>query len=354
MLPVVDPPATGVAQRPADRRRRSRVRPVQMLLVGATLEATARRLAEVAPTGRFVSVATAAEGEAYLSDVDVAVLADRLRPAYLTAPRLRWLHVVGAGVDGFSIPGLREAPFAITLKAAASAIPMAEHVLAQILLVARRALEYRARQVCHEWCSHDQWPTTALIEVHGATLGLVGLGRAGRSRARRAKAFGMRVVGTKRTLVDCLPHVDRIYPADQLRAMLAESDFVAILALLTDATHRLIGEPELRAMKRTAYLINVSRGPIVQEEALMRALDDGWIAGAALDVFEREPLDPASPLWDLPNVIITPHCGGVGPNLARDAVEEIAANLRRFVAGRPLRHLLNRADVVTMFDPPSH
>jgi phosphoglycerate dehydrogenase-like enzyme len=164
----------------------------------------------------------------------------------------------------------------------------------------------------------------------------------------------MRVVGTRRSLVKRLPNVDAIYPASRLRHMLGESDFVAILAPLTDETHRLIGEPELRAMKPTAYLINISRGPIIQEDVLVCALREGWIAGASLDVFEQEPLDPASPLWELPNAIITPHCGGVGPNLARESIDEVVANLKRFVAGRPLRYLLNRADVVTTFDPPSH
>jgi phosphoglycerate dehydrogenase-like enzyme len=226
--------------------------------------------------------------------------------------------------------------------------------MAQILLIARRALEYRALQADRRWGRAPGAPPPALLEVAGATLGVVGLGNAGLALARRATAFGMRVIGTKRTPAARLPHVDRVHPPGELHAVLAASDFVALTAPLTDATHRLIGEPELRAMKPTAYLINVSRGPIVQEAALVRALREGWIAGASLDVFEREPLDPASPLWALPNAIVTPHVGGVGPNLGRDAAAEIARNLRRFVQGKALLHQVKRADIVTTFAPPNH
>jgi phosphoglycerate dehydrogenase-like enzyme len=325
-----------------------------VLLVGRGAGGMLPALQAAAPAARFLVAPTAAAGEAHLPAADAVVMADRVRPAYLTAPRLRWLHIVGAGVDGFSIAGLRDAPFAITHKVEASIVPMAEHVMAQLLLIARRALEYRALQAERRWARHDQWPTSDLIELAGKTLGIIGLGRAGLAVARRARAFDLRVIGTKRQAAARLPHVAAVYPPDRLHALLAEADFVAILAPLTDATHRLIGAAELRAMKPTAYLINISRGPIIDEAALIRALRERWIAGAALDVFEHEPLDPASELWALPNAIITPHCGGVGPNLGRDSAAEVAANLRRFVAGRPLRHLLNRADIVTTFAPPSH
>lgn len=314
----------------------------------------ADQLRTVAPRAEIAVVANAVEGETYVDQVDVVVMADRVRTAYLRSSRLSWMHIVGAGVDGFSIPGLRDAPFVITHKVNASVIPMAEHVMAQILLVARRALEYRSLQTQRQWARGSQSPTSRLIQVHGKTLGLVGLGGAGLATARRARAFGMRVIGVKRSPAERLPNVDEIYPPDRLRDVLAAADFVAITAPLTDATYHLIGETALRAMKPTAYLINVSRGPIIDEPLLARALREGWIAGASLDVFEHEPLDPDSPLWDLSNLIVTPHCGGVGPDLGEDSAHEIVENLQRFIAGRPLRYQLNRADVVTTFDPPSH
>jgi phosphoglycerate dehydrogenase-like enzyme len=325
-----------------------------VLLVGREMERLVERLRPAAPAARFLIAATAADGEAHLADADAVIAADRVRPAYLSAPRLRWMHIVGAGLDGFSIGGLRDAPFAITHKVDASVVPMAEHVMAQILLIARRALEYRALQVERRWVPHGDWPTTGLIQVEGKTLGLVGLGKSALAVARRARAFGMHVIGVRRTPGGRLPNVEAVYPTEQLGEMLARADFVAVLVPLTDRTHRLIGEPELRAMKPSAYLVNISRGPVLDEAALARALREGWIAGASLDVFEHEPLDPESPLWTLPNAIVTSHCGGVGPNLGADSAGEIAANLRRFASGRPLRNQINRADVVTTFEPPSH
>lgn len=338
---------------PGDSRYPMRPAPT-ILVVGGGASAMLATLQAAAPSARFLVAPTAAAGEAHLSVIDAVIMADRVRPAYLSAPRLRWMHIIGAGVDGFAIAGLRDAPFDITHKVEASVIPMAEHVMAQILLIARRALEYRALQAERRWARHNEWPTNDLIELAGKTLGIVGLGRAGLAVARRARAFGLRVIGTKRQVSARLPHVAAIYPPDRLLAVLAEADFVAILAPLTDATHRLIGEVELRAMKPTAYLINISRGPIIQQEVLIRALREGWIAGASLDVFEYEPLDPASELWTLPNAIITPHCGGVGPHLGQASTAEVSANLRRFIAGRPLRYRLDRADIVTTFEPPSH
>jgi phosphoglycerate dehydrogenase-like enzyme len=331
------------------------MRQIRLLLAGRNMHAMAERLQRAVPKTKVeIVVATSAlEGEAHLDEVDAVVIADRVRPAYLAAPRLRWMHIVGAGVDGFSIAGLRDAPFVITHKVEASVIPMAEHVMAQILLIARRALEYRSLQATCQWARHGEWPTTDLLQVHGKTLALIGLGRTGRAIAKRARPFGLRVVGTKRH-VEKIPGVAMVYPTSQLRDMLAQSDFVAILTPLTDETYHLIGEDELRTMKPTAYLINISRGPIIKEDAIIQALREGWIAGASLDVFEHEPLAPSSPLWTLPNAIITPHCGGVGPNLARESTEEIATNLRHFVAGRPLRYELNRDDIVTSFEPPSH
>ena len=269
-----------------------------------------------------------------------------MTPAYAAAPGLRWLHLTAAGVDGLAIPELRGAPYPITHKALASVTPMAEHVVTHILVFARRVLELRAFHQAREWGAHGG-PADDILELRGKTVGIVGLGGVGRAVARRARPFGLRVIGIKRTPTDRLPNVDRIYPPDQLRAMLADADFVVIAAPLTDATYHLVGEAELRAMKRTAYLINVSRGGLIDEPVLIRALRDGWIAGAALDVFEHEPLPPESPLWTLPTAVVTPHCSGGGPAQRRDAIAEIVRNLRRFLAGRPLLYQLNRDDIPT-------
>ena len=243
-----------------------------MLLVGRDTARLAETLRAAAPNAELRLAPSAAAGEAHLDGADAVVAADRVTPAYLSAPRLRWLHLVGAGLDGFSIAGLRDAPFAITHKVDASVVPMAEHVMAQILLIARRALEYRALQAERRWVPHGGQPTADLIQVEGKTLGLVGLGKSALATARRARAFGMRVIGVRRTPGGRLPNVAAIYPPERLGEMLAGADFVAVLVPLTDHTHRLIGESELRAMKPTAYLINISRGPVVDQPALERAL----------------------------------------------------------------------------------
>jgi phosphoglycerate dehydrogenase-like enzyme len=328
--------------------------PVSILLTGSGMDRMAERLGALQPRPRYLVAPTAAAGEAHLAAADAVITSTRITPAYLTARRTRWLHTVGAGVDQFSLPGLRDAPFVITHKVDASLTPMAEHVMSQVLLFARRCLDFRALQAERRWASHDAWPTSGLIELHGATLGIVGLGGAGLATARRARAFGMRVIGTRRQADARLPHVHALYPPDRLHEMLARSDFVAVLAPLTDATRGLIDEPALRAMKPTAFLINIARGPIVREAAIVRALREGWIAGASLDVFEHEPLPPESPLWEVPNLVITPHRGGVGPFLGEHTTREIAANIRRFLAGRPLHGQVKREDIITTFEAPGH
>jgi phosphoglycerate dehydrogenase-like enzyme len=153
----------------------------------------------------------------------------------------------------------------------------------------------------------------------------------------------MRVIGTKREAIGRVPNVSRVHPPERLRDVLAEADFVALTVPLTRETEGMIGEAELRAMKPTAYLVNVSRGRVIREDVLVRALRERWIAGASLDVFEREPLPPESPLWEL--AVVTPHYSGGGPTQRREAAEEIERNLRRFVRGQPLLYQVNRADI---------
>jgi phosphoglycerate dehydrogenase-like enzyme len=154
-------------------------------------------------------------------------------------------------------------------------------------------------------------------------------------------------VATRRDTAARAPGVAAILSPERLPELLGQADFVVLTVPLTDATHRLIGEPELRAMKPTAHLINVSRGAVVDEGALVRALEGGWIAGASLDVFEREPLEADSPLWTLPNLVVTPHYSGGGPRQREEAADEIARNLRRLLRGQPLVYQVNRADIPT-------
>ncbi|MDR5703997.1 MAG: D-2-hydroxyacid dehydrogenase, partial [Armatimonadota bacterium] len=230
------------------------------------------------------------------------------REAIAQAPNLKWIHSTAAGVDQLLFPEILEREILVTTSSGIHAIPLCEHVFAMMLALSRR-LHYAIRQQIHR-----RWDRRGSVggELGGGTLGILGLGHIGVELAKRAVAFEMRVIGTKRT-PSPVPFVERVLPPEGLDEVLMESDVVVIALPLTPQTRGLIGERELRLMKPTAFLINVGRGPIVQERALIRALREGWIAGAALDVFEQEPLPADSPLYDLENVILTPHVAGTSP-----------------------------------------
>src|SRR5688500_5673862 len=313
----------------------------RILLVGGARD-LAERLRRVAPRAELLLAADAAAGEPYLGQVDAVIASARVTPAYARAQNLRWLHLTAAGIEAQATPELRDAPFTITHKALASVNPMADHVMAQILVFSRRVLEVHALQRERRWSEHGG-PAEQAGDLRGKTLGIVGLGNVGLAIARRARPFGMTVIGTKRDTSRRPPNVARVHPPERLHDVLAEADFLALTVPLTPRTEGLIGEPELRAMKPSAYLINVSRGRVIREEVLARALRERWIAGASLDVFEREPLPPESPLWEL--AVVTPHYSGGGPTQRKEAAEEVERNLRRFVRGQALLYQINRADV---------
>jgi phosphoglycerate dehydrogenase-like enzyme len=251
----------------------------------------------------------------------------------LDTARVRWIHTCTAGFDQLLIPEIIDRGVVVTRSAATHNIPMAEFVMAYILLVSKRFPDLLRAQAARRWSPPDP------DDLTGKTLGIVGTGAIGTEVARRCAGFGMRVIGTKRTPVP-LPHFDRVLAPGGLPVVLAESDFVLLAAPLTTETRGMIGEAQLRLMKPTAYLLNIARGALVVETDLIRALRERWIAGACLDAFGQEPLPPASPLWDLDNVILTPHCSYRSPlGLAR-GLEEFKENLRRYLNGQPLRNLL--------------
>lgn len=329
---------------------------LSVLLVGPRrMAALAERLRAVAPAAGITVVAAAAEGEPHLASAEIVVMADRVTPAYATAPRLRWLHLYPTGIDHVAIPALRRAAFPITHKVEASVVPLAEHVMALLLAIARRLSDYRDLQLAREWRHHSTWPTTGgLRQLAGSTLGIVGLGNVGRAVARRARAFDMRVLGLRRRMAEPVPDVDELLPPERLDGLLAASDYVVLATSLNDATWHLIGEAQLAVMRRSAWLINIGRGPLVDQPALVAALREERIGGAALDVFEQEPLPAESPLWAMPNVIVTPHAGGSGPDNESEAADEIVANFTRYLAGRPLGGLVDPADIPTRTDLPKH
>ena len=254
------------------------------------------------------------------------------------APRLKWVQTSSAGVDTLVGTKLWQSDVILTTTSGIHVIPMREHVLGMMLMFVRHAPVYFVNK------QRKVWKQDLPDQLYGKTLGVVGLGKVGEGIARAAKSFDMRVVATRRhvTKQETSAAVDTLYPADKLLEMLGESDFVVVTVALTKETQKLIGERELRAMKPTAYIINIARGSVIDEAALTKALKEKWIAGAGLDVFEKEPLPQNSELWTLPNVIITPHVAGLMPDYNARAMEVFRENLRRYLAGQPLLNVIDR------------
>ena len=254
------------------------------------------------------------------------------RALLASAKRLRWIQCMGAGVERLLVPELPPR-VAITRAAGIFGPWMAEYALGWCLWVTQRMEGFRASQRARRWAPVDPIP------LRGQTLCVVGLGDIGGRIARTGRALGMRVIGVSRTGRGSRD-VGRVFRPRALAGALAHADFVVLTLPLSAATRGMIGAPALAAMKPSAWLINVARGPIVDEAALIDALRAHRIGGAILDVFDTEPLPPEHPLWALDNVVITPHISG--PSTPREIAPIFADNLRRYLAGRPLRHAVDR------------
>ncbi len=256
-----------------------------------------------------------------------------------SAPRLRWVQSGGAGVEQFMTPDFIASPVVLTNAAGVYAVPIADHVMAFVLHFSRRFNDLVRKQIGREWAD---WGEVRMEELKGKTLGIVGLGGIGTELAKRARGFDMRIIATRRRPGVQSEYVDEVRGTDELPWLLGESDFVALCAALTAETRHLIGREELGAMRPTAYLMNIGRGGLIDEAALVKALKDRRIAGAGLDVFEEEPLPSDSPLWDMPNVIITPHNAGDSPRSHERLMDLFCENLRRYVAGEALLNVVDK------------
>jgi phosphoglycerate dehydrogenase-like enzyme len=292
---------------------------------------------------KLLTPATREEADVLLPEADV-VLGFAVRPAnFDRAQRLRWIHSTAASVTGVLFPELVASDVVVTNAKGLHADAMAEHALAMMLAFTRKLHRARDAQRAHEWAQAAMWESSPAIgSLAGATLGLVGLGAIGSGVAVRAKAMGMRVLAVRRRPAADPAPADEQWPVSRLREMLPRVDWLVIAAPHTPETERLIGREELALMKPGARLMNLGRGALVDEAALIEALRSGRLAGAALDVFEREPLPETSPLWDMPEVILTPHTSGLAPRLWERAMEQFVANLRRFIAGEPLENVVDK------------
>ncbi|HAE83644.1 MAG TPA: D-2-hydroxyacid dehydrogenase [Ktedonobacter sp.] len=258
------------------------------------------------------------------------------------APHLRWLQCSGAGVDGLQPTGVLDSDSGVIVTTATGihATTISEYVFGSMLMFNRNWPEMMRLQVRHIWPRSANWYNLSRRELMDQTLAIIGLGHIGRRVAHLGRAFGMRVLATRRSVSEGEqdPDVDQLYPMERLHDVLRESDYIVLAVPLTPETDKLIGEPELRVMRNNAYLVNVARGRVIDEAALIRALREGWIGGAGLDVATEEPLSSNSPLYTMPNVILTPHISGVSVHYDERLTKLFADNLRRYRAGETLRN----------------
>ncbi len=260
------------------------------------------------------------------------------------AKNLKWMHSLMTGVAQLCYPEMAASPLVLTNAATVHAAPVAEHAWALMLAATRRIPSAVRCQEKKVWGDRQIWAEEPRpFEVGGLTMGLIGLGAIGREVARRARAFDMRVIAVKRHPERGREEADEVYGPAGLPRLLAASDVVVVAAPHTAETRHLIGERELAMMKPSALLVNVSRGSLVDEEALCRALCERRLGAAAIDVTETEPLPDSSPLWAAPNLLLTPHMSSATDRIWARHMALLEENVRRYLAGEPLLNVVDKA-----------
>lgn len=285
-------------------------------------------------------------------------------PAIVPAetPNLRWIQLPSAGADHVRSLPVWNSDITITASKGIHTVPMSEHVFAMLLALVRQLPALFRAEVEHEWLHERRDSHLQFGELRGRTMGIVGWGKIGDGVAHLARAFGMRVIGTRWSVtaprevpgrtdpaftdapwLEPVEHSpDIVYPPAQLHDVLSQSDVVVVILPLTSETQGLLAEAEFRAMKRGALFLNIGRGAVVREEALVHALQSGQLGGAGLDVFTQEPLPSSSPLWSMPHVIVSPHVGGMSDRTNERAARFFAVNLSRYLEGQPLLNVVDR------------
>lgn len=266
---------------------------------------------------------------------------DLLRQVFLASPRVRWVHSRSAGLDNMLFPELVTSSVPLTNGSGVFSASLGEFALTAILFFAKDLARMRRNQRARRWEQFD------VEEIGGQTVGIVGYGDIGRAVATRAHAMGMKVLALKRhapAKSDSAPDplVDQFFKSEELAAMLALCDYVVVSAPLTAETHHMISDAAFAAMKPSAVLINVGRGPVVDQAALLRALDAQRIRGAGLDVFEQEPIPHDDPIWGYENVLVSPHCADHTKTWLRNAMRFFLAQYERFCQGEPLQNMVEK------------
>jgi phosphoglycerate dehydrogenase-like enzyme len=305
--------------------------------VFVTGQVTDGQLAQIRAAAPGVEVryfATREEMEARIEEAEV-VAGNIAASAVTRAARLRWVQSWAAGPDTLLYPEMIASPVVCTSCKGNGAIPLAEHAMMLMLMLNRDMPRWQRAQAGHRWEHRPHG------ELNGLTCGIIGLGYSGQDLALKCKAFHMRTLGIRRT-PQPTPHVDEVLPAERLHDLLGASDVVVVTAPRTPETVGMLGEAEFRAMKPSAHYICFSRGGIADDAALLRALTEGWIAGAGLDAHGQEPLPADSPFWGLPNVLVTPHNGATTPATRQRGIDIFVENLRRYQVGQPLHNVIDK------------
>jgi phosphoglycerate dehydrogenase-like enzyme len=279
-----------------------------------------------------------------IADAEI-VIAWSIRPEQLKAAKeLRWIHSPAAAVHQFMFPELINSDVILTNAREVHGPVVAEHVIALIFALAKKIPLAVRLQEKHVWGQEPMWRERPRPrEIAGATLGLVGAGSIGREVAKRASALGMRVMAVRENPQKQKPEgVEKVYAFADLETLLEQSDYVVLALPVTPSTQKVMNAERFSKMRSDACLINVGRGPLIDAAALTAALRDHRIGGAALDVFEREPLPADSPLWDLENLLITPHTAGLTEKLWERHYQLFSENLRRYLAHQPLLGVVDK------------
>lgn len=305
-----------------------------ILLTGEIDDARLAELKAIAPGADVTFFTKQADMEAAVESADV--VAGQLSAAALArAGKLKWVHSWAAGPNTQLYPEFVANPVMLTCSKGNGAIPLAEHTMMLMMMLNRNAYRWI------EGHRNKKWDPFFHGELNGMTVGILGAGYSGVDLALKAKAFHMRVLGLRRN-TQPTPNFDTMYSRDQLHEFLGESDFVVVTAPKTPETENMLGEAEFKAMKPTAFYVCFSRGGVANDDALYKAITEGWIAGAGLDAHGVEPLPADSPFWTAPNTIVTPHNGATTQQTKTRGYEIFRDNLRHYVAGEPLINIVDK------------
>jgi phosphoglycerate dehydrogenase-like enzyme len=292
------------------------------------------------PTGAPDALAKAVQ------EAEVLILTGDLDERHLAGPKLRWIHCDHAGLTKSARPAVFERDLIVTGSAGRSAPALAEHALMFMLALNGNLLGFHTAQQSHQWRGIPGMDN--LRALNGRTIGIIGMGYTGQALAPIAKALGMRVLGYRRRDLPAPPGVDVMFSGDKgqtIDPILTDADFIVLAINLSDATHHLIDAAALARTKPGVIIVNMARGGVMDEVALLAALKSGHVAGAGLDVFETEPLPAESPLWDAPNTLVTPHFTPPVPDRSARSLAIIVENFARFRSGQQLLNRITRDDV---------